>query len=123
MTQQASPVHIRSATADDVATIVEFNQLLAVESEDRELDVQVLARGVERALAQPELCRYFMAEMKQRLGRGTGTLCGSTSSIPITNSPTPSGTLNVETWNISSRVKVATNVNDPNKTFSRSQHA
>jgi len=63
MTQQASPVHIRSATADDVATIVEFNQLLAVESEDRELDVQVLARGVERALAQPELCRYFMAEI------------------------------------------------------------
>jgi GNAT superfamily N-acetyltransferase len=63
MSRQATGIRILPATADSVATIVEFNRLLAVESENRELDVDVLARGVERALAQPELCRYFLAEI------------------------------------------------------------
>lgn len=59
----SAKILIREATIDDVRTIVEFNRQLAVETESKELDPAVLTLGVERALAQPELCRYFLAEL------------------------------------------------------------
>jgi GNAT superfamily N-acetyltransferase len=58
----SSPVHIRNATPVDCATIVEFNRRLALESENKQLDVATLERGVARALVSPEYCRYFVAE-------------------------------------------------------------
>ncbi len=66
MTQPIDSIRVRAATMDDVATIVRYNCLLALESEGRKLDTDVLSRGVQRALAQPELCRYFMAETDGR---------------------------------------------------------
>jgi GNAT superfamily N-acetyltransferase len=54
---------VREATIDDVRTIVEFNRQLAIETERKVLDPAVLTLGVERALAQPELCRYFIATL------------------------------------------------------------
>jgi GNAT superfamily N-acetyltransferase len=56
-------VLVRDATIDDVRTIVEFNRLLALETEHKELDPAVLTLGVEQALAQPTLCRYLMAQL------------------------------------------------------------
>ena len=53
---------IRSATPDDLPAIVEFNCRLAWETEHKRLDMPVITRGVQRALAQPEMCRYFVAE-------------------------------------------------------------
>lgn len=60
---------VRDARLDDAAIIVEFNRLLAQESEAKDLNVEVLACGVRRALEQPEMCRYFVAEWKQGEGK------------------------------------------------------
>jgi ribosomal protein S18 acetylase RimI-like enzyme len=56
-------VQIRTATLNDLETIVRFNQNLAFESEDISLNIDVLARGVRRALTHPDLCSYFVAEI------------------------------------------------------------
>jgi GNAT superfamily N-acetyltransferase len=58
---------IRPATSDDLATIVEFNTRLAWETEHKRLDQATIARGVRRALAQPQLCRYFVADSDSEL--------------------------------------------------------
>jgi GNAT superfamily N-acetyltransferase len=54
---------IRSAVSDDLSTIVDFNCRLAEETEHKRLNGETIARGVRRALAQPTLCRYFVAEV------------------------------------------------------------
>ena len=53
---------IRDATPADLAVIAEFNSALAIETEHKRLDPEVIRRGVARALAERELCRYFVAE-------------------------------------------------------------
>ncbi|HEX3869061.1 MAG TPA: GNAT family N-acetyltransferase [Pirellulales bacterium] len=53
---------VRDARLDDLPTIVEFNVRLAEESENKRLDGCVLERGVRRALASRDMCRYFVAE-------------------------------------------------------------
>ncbi|HEX4130990.1 MAG TPA: GNAT family N-acetyltransferase [Pirellulales bacterium] len=53
---------IRDAATDDMPTIVEFNRLLAEETEGKRLDAAVLERGVRRALERHDMCRYFVAE-------------------------------------------------------------
>lgn len=58
---------VREATLDDTATIVEFNRRLAFESEQRVLDRATLQRGIARALTEPDLCRYFLAERDGRV--------------------------------------------------------
>ncbi len=57
---------IREDTSADVESIVLFNQLLARETEGRDLDAGPLRSGVEKAVARPELCRYFIAEQSGR---------------------------------------------------------
>ena len=54
---------IRDARPADWQVIADFNQRLAQETEGRALDPAVITRGVQRALAQPQACRYFVAEM------------------------------------------------------------
>ncbi len=53
--------HVRRATIADAETIAAFNAALARESEHRELDAKKLVPGVNRALALPEHCQYFVA--------------------------------------------------------------
>jgi GNAT superfamily N-acetyltransferase len=53
---------IRQAVAADAAVVVEFNRLLAQESEGKTLDVGVLSRGVAAGLADPRKSVYFLAE-------------------------------------------------------------
>lgn len=60
---------VRDATLADAAVVIEFNRLLARESEHKELDVETLTRGVRRALERPDLCRYFVAEWKEGEGK------------------------------------------------------
>lgn len=66
MNQSAAELHIRNAIPADAPTIVDFNARLALESESKRLDPDVLAEGVRLALAKPELCRYFIAELGGR---------------------------------------------------------
>src|SRR5262245_57954993 len=54
---------IRDATVGDLDTIVEFNRLLARESESLELNPRAIAGGVREVLLRPELGRYFLAEL------------------------------------------------------------
>jgi GNAT superfamily N-acetyltransferase len=53
---------VRPATPADAAIVVEFNRLLALETEDKVLDPAVLARGVAAGLADPHKGHYFVAE-------------------------------------------------------------
>ena len=55
-------ISIRLAVLDDLSPIVDFNCRLAEETEHKRLDVETITRGVRRALSQPELCRYWVAE-------------------------------------------------------------
>jgi len=53
---------IRPATRADLDTIVDFNRLLALETEHRALDIDVLRSGVDAVLSHPDRGRYFLAE-------------------------------------------------------------
>jgi GNAT superfamily N-acetyltransferase len=53
---------VRRAVSSDAPTVVEFNRLIAVESEGKTLDLAVLRAGVAAALADPHKAMYFMAE-------------------------------------------------------------
>ncbi len=55
------PLEIRDATPPDTATIVDFNQRLAWETEQKHLDPATLTQGVGRLLADASLGRYFLA--------------------------------------------------------------
>lgn len=53
---------IRRALRGDASVIVEFNRLLAEESEGKTLDLALLRLGVEAGLADPNKALYFVAE-------------------------------------------------------------
>ena len=54
-------IEIRDASLDDTALIVEYNRLLALETEDKALDVVTLDRGVHAVLSDRTRGRYFVA--------------------------------------------------------------
>jgi GNAT superfamily N-acetyltransferase len=56
------PLTIRQATPADAPVIIEFNRLLAEESEGKILALEVLAPGVAAVLADPNKGLYFIAE-------------------------------------------------------------
>lgn len=56
------PLIIRDAVPADIDAIIEFNARLASETEGKTLDRAVLARGVARALDEPDRLRYWIAE-------------------------------------------------------------
>lgn len=52
---------IREARPDDATAVAGFNSALASETEGKSLDPNILRRGVEAALADPERLRYWVA--------------------------------------------------------------
>jgi len=58
---------IRAATDRDSETIADFNQQLALESEHVVLSPKTVLEGVQRGLSRPDLCRYFVAELENRI--------------------------------------------------------
>jgi ribosomal protein S18 acetylase RimI-like enzyme len=58
---------IRPAEPRDAAVVAEFNRLLAWETEHKELDAAVLARGVARLLADPNKGFYLVAEADDQI--------------------------------------------------------
>jgi ribosomal protein S18 acetylase RimI-like enzyme len=56
------PLSLRQAVPADAPIVVEFNRLLALESEGLTLDLTLLAPGVAAALADPRKGLYFVAE-------------------------------------------------------------
>src|SRR5271163_4909522 len=60
--QATMPPSIRRAASTDAPTIIEFNRLLALESEGKELDRAQLTAGVAQALDDKQKGIYFLAE-------------------------------------------------------------
>ena len=60
-------IQVRAAKRSDAPTIVEFNCLLASETEDLALDRAVVECGVSRVLDDAALGRYFVAEDGDRI--------------------------------------------------------
>ena len=63
-----SALAVRPAHPSDLETIVEFNRRLALETEGKVLDLDILSLGVSRALAEPDRLRYWVAELDQPQG-------------------------------------------------------
>jgi len=64
-------VRIRPACSDDLAALVEFNCALARETEAKQLEPEVVARGVSAVLEDPARGRYLVAELAHEPGGGT----------------------------------------------------
>ena len=60
-------VGIRRATSSDIETIIEFNQSLASETENRQLNDRLLRDGVRTAVEDQSRCMYFVAEFENRV--------------------------------------------------------
>ena len=60
------PIIVRPAEDRDLDFIVQGNQLLARETENKHLDLTKLRPGVESLLAAPEKGKYFIAELDGR---------------------------------------------------------
>lgn len=56
-------IQIREAEYNDAPVIVEFNSLLAKETEGKSLDRQRLLRGVQTILRDPKKGTYYLAEI------------------------------------------------------------
>lgn len=55
-------ITIRDAVADDGPVIAEFNCSMAIETEDHELDPELIGPGVAALLDDPSKGRYWLAE-------------------------------------------------------------
>ncbi len=58
---------IRPAILEDCETIVEFNCLMAIETEEKRLPRETVRDGVESVLRNPQQGRYFVALMDDRI--------------------------------------------------------
>ncbi len=55
-------VEIRDARADDAPLLAAWNAAMALETENKRLDPDTVARGVRAVFEKPERARYFVAE-------------------------------------------------------------
>ena len=62
-------IQIRPATRDDADTIVEFNRAMALETENRQLDLPTLRQGILAFLESSEYGFYIIAELPEDKGR------------------------------------------------------
>jgi len=62
-----SDVLYREATPADASAIIGFQLAMARETEDLDLDPEVLSRGVHAVFADPSLGRYFVVESEGRV--------------------------------------------------------
>jgi ribosomal protein S18 acetylase RimI-like enzyme len=56
------PITYRDAAPGDAARIIDFQLAMARETEDLDLDREILTRGVGAVFADPSLGRYFVGE-------------------------------------------------------------
>ncbi|HJQ38875.1 MAG TPA: GNAT family N-acetyltransferase [Thermoanaerobaculia bacterium] len=66
-----SDILFREATRDDIPAIIGFQLAMARETEELELDREILTKGVNALFADPGLGRYYIAE---DAGRAVGSL-------------------------------------------------
>jgi len=56
-------MQIREATNNDIKYLVEFNAAMAFETEQKQLQTDILTNGVKAVLHSPEKGKYFIAEI------------------------------------------------------------
>lgn len=59
-------IDCRIATLQDAEIVTEFSSLCALESENLELDADRVRAGVEAALRDPAVGRYYLAEIRRK---------------------------------------------------------
>ena len=57
-------MNIRSATINDASQIARFNQMMALETEEKTLNPETVAKGVAAALTEPDRGFYTVAEIE-----------------------------------------------------------
>ena len=62
-------IQIRPATRHDTDTIVEFNRAMALETENRRLDLPTLRQGIRAFLENPGYGSYIVAELPEDKSR------------------------------------------------------
>ncbi len=60
-------LEIRTATSGDLKTLVEFNRLMAWETESKKLDENLLSRGIQAVLEDPRRGFYLVASQSGRV--------------------------------------------------------
>ena len=55
-------IQIREGRVEDTAIIAEYNQRMALETENKKLNMDTVMKGVRQGLLQPDKCRFFVAE-------------------------------------------------------------
>src|ERR1700688_605361 len=68
-------VIIRPARVTDANVICEFNRRMALETEDKELDLSLMMPGVAAMLADPHKGQYFVAEADGQVVGQLGVTC------------------------------------------------
>lgn len=63
-------MNIRTANLEDSKSLVEFNQAMALETEEKTLDPQILRSGVEAVLRDPQKGFYAVAESQCKIVGG-----------------------------------------------------
>ena len=63
-------MNIRIAAGEDAAALVEFNQAMALETEGKRLDAQILKRGVEAVFSDERKGFYIVAETHGKIVGG-----------------------------------------------------
>ena len=58
-------VQIREGRVEDTAIIAEYNQRMALETENKKLDMDTVMKGVKQGLLQPDKCQFFVAETQE----------------------------------------------------------
>src|SRR6185503_11710952 len=61
-----SDLLFRDATRDDVPAIIDFQLAMARETEDLDLDREILTKGVNALFTDPSLGRYYIADADSR---------------------------------------------------------
>ncbi len=59
-------VNIRIASLKDASAIADFNRVMALETENKILDTEVLSQGVTSIFKKPELGFYVVAELNNK---------------------------------------------------------
>ena len=56
-------IQIREGRPEDATIIADYNRRMALETEGKELDSEIVGKGVAQGLLHPDKCRYFVAEI------------------------------------------------------------
>jgi ribosomal protein S18 acetylase RimI-like enzyme len=67
MAGMGDTTRVRGATVDDAEVIAAYNAAMALETEHKRLDPNVLRAGVEGAIERPAAAKYFLAEVGGRV--------------------------------------------------------